>query len=91
MIEGFFDDKPWFSAKRFGYGAGWPIAPQGWAVMALYFLALGGIGMISDSPVGAVRIGAFALFVMATAWFLVIVHRRTEGGWKWRWGRRQDD
>ena len=25
------DDKPWFAPKRFGYGAGLPIAWQGWA------------------------------------------------------------
>ena len=27
----------WFAPKRFGYGAGLPIAWQGWVVMAAYF------------------------------------------------------
>ncbi|MEY4953243.1 MAG: hypothetical protein RL299_1667, partial [Pseudomonadota bacterium] len=27
-------DGMWFAPKRLGYGSGWPIAWQGWAMMA---------------------------------------------------------
>ncbi len=28
------DDKAWFTPKRYGYGAGLPVAWQGWALLA---------------------------------------------------------
>ena len=31
----------WFAPKRYGLGSGWPIAWQGWAVMAGFFLVIG--------------------------------------------------
>ena len=30
------DNSAWFQPKRFGYGAGWPIAWQGWALRGGY-------------------------------------------------------
>ena len=34
------DDGAWFAPKRFGYGAGLPIAWQGWALLAGYIAAV---------------------------------------------------
>ena len=34
------DDGAWFAPKRFGYGAGLPIAWQGWAVLVAYLAVL---------------------------------------------------
>lgn len=80
--------KPWFSAKSHGYGAGWPIAWQGWALLAAYLAVLGVAGWLDRLGFGSTRIAAFALFVSATATFLSLVAQRTKGGWKWRWGKR---
>ena len=45
------DGKPWFAQKRYGYGAGLPIAWQGWAVLGAWLLALlTGICLLYTSP-----------------------------------------
>ena len=72
--------KPWFAAKRYGYGAGLPIAWEGWVVLGLFLaLAVGGVFLLPP----AIHI---ALVLAVTPPFVLIVYRRTEGGWHWRWG-----
>ncbi|MFW2349088.1 hypothetical protein [Qipengyuania sp.] len=80
------DDGAWFAPKRFGYGAGLPIARQGWALLAGYFAILGlGVLLVQwDRQAGLV--GAIALIVPATIVLFVIAARKTRGGWRWRWG-----
>ena len=80
------DKGSWFAPKRYGFGAGLPIAWQGWALLGSYIGLLAGIGMMADSAAGGTRAAAFALFLIATATFIEIARRRTEGGWRWRWG-----
>jgi len=82
------EPKPWFAAKRYGYGAGLPITWQGWAVTAAYLAIIGVVAWLDHQADGRVRVIGFGLFVAATASFLALVQRRTAGGWKWRWGRR---
>ena len=81
-------DGAWFAAKRFGYGAGLPIAWQGWALTGGYLALLAIIGWLDRQADGRVRIIGFALFVASTATFLSVLKKRTAGGWKWRWGNR---
>lgn len=88
MFWHLFDKKAWFAPKRFGIGAGWPIAWQGWALIASYLLALGGIGLLSEQSNAGAKASAFALFMILTGLFALIVWRRTEGGWHWRWGKQ---
>ena len=77
--------KPWWAAKRYGYGANLPIAWQGWAVMLAYFALLAGAGFLFLPE----QVIAFlAVTLVATALFLVIVKSRTRGGWRWRWGEK---
>ncbi|WP_404480129.1 hypothetical protein [Novosphingobium sp. BL-52-GroH] len=80
------DDGAWFAPKRYGYGAGWPIAWQGWLLVAAYVAALAGIGLLDRSGNTWGRMAAFALFLLATGLFLVVLAKRTRGGLKWRWG-----
>ena len=82
------DDDAWFAAKSFGYGSGLPIAWQGWAVLGLYLLVLLGASQLTRFPGALARGGSFAVIIAATAILLVVTARKTRGGWKWRWGRR---
>jgi hypothetical protein len=86
MLHIFMQKGPWFRAKRYGYGAGLPFKWQGWAVVALYASALAGVGLLSKQDTSFPKVAAFAMLLIVTAIFVVIVHKRTEGGWKWRWG-----
>jgi len=86
MLHNLLEDGDWFAAKRYGYGAGLPIAWQGWALTAAYVALVCGLAMLveADADIGPTL--AVAGLVAATIVFVVIVHRRTRGGWRWRWG-----
>jgi len=77
------DDGEWFAPKRFGLGAGRPIAWQGWALIA---------GFIAVTAIAAFFLGEhhrplFIIVVVIGALALsVISAKHTRGGWKWRWG-----
>lgn len=83
MIE---PKEPWFAQKRYGYGAGLPIAWQGWALVGGFFAVMLFARWLSRLPGTAPHITAFALILAATATVIVVSHRRTRGGWRWRWG-----
>lgn len=88
MLHLFFDKQPWFAPTRFGYGAGQPIAWQGWVLLLSYLgIMIGGGLAIENSGVGP-RGAMIAVMFAATAAFVEICRRRTAGGWRWRWGDR---
>ena len=73
----------WFESKRYGFGAGLPIAWQGWALTLGYVVAVIGSAVLlaERSP------WAFGSIIFtSTVIFLVIAARTTRGGWRWRWG-----
>ena len=76
------DDRAWFSAKRFGIGAGVPLRWQGWLAVAIYCAVL--IGALEFFRHD--RLLKFAIIVPVTILFLIISARTTRGGWRWRWG-----
>lgn len=80
------DDDAWFAPKKYGYGAGLPIAREGWAVLSGYLLVLGLCGLLVgwDAAIGGAT--AFAIFLAATIALIAISARKTRGGWRWRWG-----
>jgi hypothetical protein len=79
------DGPEWFAPKRYGYGAGLPIAWQGWAVMAAFFvMAATAAIFFADRPLTFASILAPATIIL-----MVITARTTRGGWRWRWG--EDD
>ncbi len=67
----------WFAPKRFGYGAGLPIAWQGWAVLAAFVLLLGLAQRLPAVP----RLLASVVLVAA---LIVVAWFTTAGGWHWR-------
>ena len=80
MTEG--NGKPWFAPKRYGYGAGRPIAWQGWAVLACYGLVLAIAILIAERS----QLACLSIILSETALLLIISARKTRGGWRWRWG-----
>lgn len=80
------DDNSWFAPKRFGYGAGFPIAWQGWALLAAYFgVIVAAIPLIEWDPVIGWGL-AIPLWTLATVALILIAKRKTRGEWRWRFG-----
>lgn len=88
MLHLFLAKGAWFAPKRYGYGAGRPIAWQGWAVLAAYGAAIAGIALLDRTGRTGGHAAAAVLFVAVTALLVAIAARRTRGGWRWRWGER---
>ena len=72
----------WFAPKRYGYGAGLPVAWQGGLVMATFLAAIIGAGIFLQGD----RLAQAAIVLPATALLLLVAARTTRGGWRWRWG-----
>ena len=76
-------DRPeWFAPKRYGLGAGLPIAWQGWAVLAVFIAIIG----VSAWLFGKSDPRGLALIIPAIIALLVVTALTTRGGWRWRWG-----
>jgi hypothetical protein len=73
-------DKPWFAAKRFGIGAGVPIAWQGWVAIAAFLTAF-----LASTALAPVHLKFWLAIILIVA-FTVITAAKTKGGWRWRWG-----
>ena len=76
------DRQAWFAAKRFGYGAGLPIAWQGWALLIGYLVVA---TMLAGAAPSHPVINILAILAL-TGGFVAIAARRTRGGWRWRSG-----
>jgi hypothetical protein len=73
----------WFRPKYYGYGAT-PANWKGWLATAV-FMAL--IPAIAGALVDPLRIGAFAALIALFVW---IAWKKTDGAWRWRWGRTKE-
>lgn len=79
---------PWFRQKQYGYGAT-PINWKGWAFTGAYGVVVGALCafLFSTIDAGAPRPLLFlGLVTLVTGPFLYVCWRKTEGGWRWRWG-----
>ena len=81
------DGPEWFAPKRYGYGAGMPISWQGWALTLGFTAAAVGLALaLRRHPLqlAAIAVPLFTLFTVITA-------RTTRGGWRWRWGDKDQN
>jgi len=79
------EDRPhWFAPKQYGYGAGRPLAWQGWAVLAAYLGLVGATAILLDD----IPLAQASIIIPATAALIIVAARTTRGGWRWRWGER---
>ncbi|WP_114227578.1 MULTISPECIES: hypothetical protein [Sphingomonas] len=76
------DGPEWFEPKRVGFGAGLPIAWQGWAVLGVYFALVGVALRYFDDD----KLTGAAIVLPATAALIFVASRTTRGGWRWRRG-----
>ncbi len=84
MLHKFFEPGDWFAPKKIGYGAGLPIAWQGWAVLAAYVAVMIGLGILLErGSTSSVIVGIVGM-LLATATVTFVAKKRTRGGWKWR-------
>ncbi|HJS40892.1 MAG TPA: hypothetical protein VJ763_05760 [Sphingomicrobium sp.] len=75
----------WFESKRYGLGAGLPIAWQGWVVTLAYVAAVIGTAFVfAQKP-----LIVLSIVLPLTALFLLLTARTTRGGWRWRWGEKE--
>ena len=72
----------WFAPKRYGYGAT-PVTWQGWAVTLGFAAAL--LVAMRLLPTVTEKL-IVSLVLIAT--LLAIAAAKTDGGWRWRWGRK---
>ena len=76
------DGPEWFAPKRYGFGAGLPIAWQGWAALGLFIALVAAASLLlADS-----WLAYASSFVTLTLLFVFVAARTTKGGWRWRWG-----
>lgn len=75
-------DGAWFAPKRFGFGAGRPIAWQGWIMLIAHVaIMMSGALLIRNETAKLAWIVTFALVPMP------LYAAKTRGGWRWRWRR----
>ena len=75
-------NKFWFKPHIYGIGAT-PKTWEGWALIAAYVMAVTGLALwIQDESLVTLILSMTTL----TAALVFIAWRRTEGGWRWRWG-----
>jgi hypothetical protein len=82
----------WFAPKAYGYGAT-PVTWQGWlatfafaAVIALLTLSVWGASAGEASPFFRIALWTAAA-ISLTAGFIWFCRRKTDGQWRWRWGK----
>lgn len=86
MLHLLFDGKPWFRVKRVGYGAGLPVAWQGWVLMLSYMAAILGLAVLAERTRGMALAGVIVGILLLTAVFLTIARARSDREWRWRSG-----
>jgi hypothetical protein len=86
----------WFKPHVYGYGAT-PISWKGWAAVAGYVAVLMALtlpltALPADMPAGTGQwqVATWILMVgLLTSGFLRLCRAKTDGEWRWRWGKQR--
>jgi hypothetical protein len=77
----------WFKPKRYGYGST-PTTWQGWAVTLGTVVVMVAMSVYLRSALkdgeGIAAMFGFNAVCLAVLW--IVTRRKTEGGFRWRWG-----
>jgi hypothetical protein len=81
----------WFKPKTYGYGAT-PASWKGWLASAAFALAVGMLAaVLTLASGGDARPGVILTWVAAvsalSAGFALLAYAKTDGQWRWRWGK----
>jgi hypothetical protein len=79
----------WFRPKRYGYGAT-PVTWQGWAITGLAVAVIVTAVVLARIYGPAYHwtwIPLIAVEAVVVTTFWIISRRKTDGEWRWRWGR----
>jgi hypothetical protein len=80
----------WFRPKRYGYGAT-PTTWEGWVATILAAAIVAGSILAMNLLVDRTNAVAWLIWAVAiaaaTLWFVKFTRRRTDGEWRWRWGK----
>jgi hypothetical protein len=90
----------WFKPKTFGYGAS-PTTWEGWAVVLGYCAVVTIVTLIVLIAAEPGKVAIWAQWLIWSAWLVVVgiatavlavvSRQRTDGEWRWRWGRRANE
>lgn len=78
----------WFAVKRYGWGWGFPVRWQGWAVLGLYFGSI--YVAIRYFPPRNSPVGFIVWFAVASAFLIAVVVWKGERPLAWRWGEQRE-
>ena len=78
----------WFRPRQYGYGAT-PVTWQGWAITVAAMVVVVATSFLlpffaNGSPWG---LAALVIDVAAIAVLWIVSRRKTDGEWRWRWGK----
>ena len=74
-------DGAWFAPKRFGFGAGLPVARAGWIMLAAVAVGVVLARRVLPEP------AAHRVVILIAALAVPLALAKTRGGVRWRWGR----
>lgn len=80
MLHLLIDDRPWFRPKSRGYGAGLPIAWQGWLMLAMHIALIAGVAALFHGHPALVTVMVVLVGILP----MPLYRAKTEGGWHWR-------
>lgn len=84
----------WFRPKTYGYGAT-PTTWEGWLAIAVYVVVVAALTLpLFAWPAGMPAGAAFSqvltwaiLMALLTLAFVRVTRAKTDGQWRWRWGK----
>ncbi len=79
--------KPWFRTKQYGYGASLPCSWEGWTALIAFVAVMIGLSALPQSLTAPHPWLGITLRVGLIVGFIVLVWRKSDQPWGWRWGK----